>query len=109
MRISTRREEVEILKLIGATQNFIRSPIIIEALIYSIFGAILGWIIAFTTILYLAPSAVTYFGEIPVLTRDPLGLFELFGMILGVEIVSACILALSGSLFAVSRVKKSDK
>jgi len=106
MRIATRREEVEILDLIGATKGFIRSPIIIEALLYSLFGAFLGWMIAFIMILYLAPSAVTYFGEIPVLPKDTLGLFELFGIILGIEIVAAAILALSGSLIAVGRVKK---
>ncbi|KKU09277.1 MAG: Cell division protein FtsX [Candidatus Woesebacteria bacterium GW2011_GWB1_45_5] len=107
MRIATRREEVEILNLIGATQGFIRSPIIIEAFIYAVLGVVLGWIIAFTAILYLAPSAVLYFGEIPVLPRDTLSLFALFGVILGVELVSGFVLALSGSLFAISRVRRS--
>ncbi len=107
MRITTRREEVEILDLIGATQGFIRSPIIIEAMLYAVFGVILGWIIAFIAILYLAPSVVTYFGEIPVLPRETLGIFELFGAILGVELVSGIILALSGSMLAVSRVKSA--
>lgn len=106
MRMATRREEIEILDLIGATAGFIRSPIIIEAIIYAVGGAILGWIIAFIGVLYLAPNAVLYFGEIPVLPRDTIGLFELFGIILGIELVSGFILALAGSLLAVSRVKK---
>jgi cell division transport system permease protein len=106
MRMVARREEVEILKLIGATRGFIRSPIIIEAMFYSIFGAILGWIIAFIAILYLAPSAVTYFGDIPVLPRDTFGIMRIFGIILGLELVAAFALALSGSLFALSRVRK---
>lgn len=107
MRMSTRKEEVEILDLIGATQNFIRSPIIIEAYLYSFFGVVLGWIIAFIGILYLAPSAVMYFGEIPVLPRETVGIFQLFGIIFGIELVISGILALSGSLLAVSRVKKA--
>lgn len=107
MRIATRREEVEILDLIGATQGFIRSPIIIEALLYATLGVVLGWTIAFIFILYLAPTAVTYFGEIPVLPRDTIGLLELFGIILGVELISGFVLALSGSLLAVSRVKSA--
>lgn len=106
MRMATRREEIEILDLIGATAGFIRSPIIIEAIIYAVGGAILGWIIAFIGVLYLAPNAVLYFGEIPVLPRDTIGLFELFGIILGIELVSGFVLALAGSLLAVSRVKK---
>lgn len=107
MRMAVRKEEVAILNLIGATQSFIRRPIVIEALFYAIFGVFLGWIVAFISILYLAPSAVTYFGEIPVLPKDTLGIFSLFGAILGVEILSGLILAFSGSLFAISRVKNS--
>lgn len=106
MRVTTRREEVEILNLIGATQGFIRSPIMIEALLYALSSVLLGWAIAFIAILYLAPAAVAYFGEIPVLPRDALGIFGLFGIILSVEFVFSVILALSGSLLAVSRVKK---
>lgn len=106
MRMATRREEVAILDLIGATQGFIRSPIIIEAMFYSLLGVVLGWILAFIAVLYLAPSIVTYFGEIPVLPRNTLGVFELFGIILGLEIVFGTVLALGGSLLAVSRVKK---
>jgi cell division transport system permease protein len=106
MRVVRRREEVEILNLIGATKGFIRSPIIIEAFIYTLFGVIIGWAIAFIAVLYLAPTVVAYFGEIPILPRDIIGIFELFGIILGVEIVAGSLLATAGSLLAVSRVKK---
>lgn len=106
MRIVTRREEVEILKLIGATPGFIRSPIVIEALFYTITGVFLGWALCFIGILYLAPSAVGYFGEIPVLPKDTAGILQLFGLILGMELLAGFVLALGGSLFAVSRAKK---
>jgi cell division protein FtsX len=106
MRVVGRREEVEILNLIGATKGFIRSPIIIEAFIYTLFGVILGWAISFIAVLYLAPTVVAYFGEIPILPRDALGIFELFGIIFAIEIVTGAVLALSGSLLAISRVKK---
>lgn len=106
MRVVGRREEVEILNLIGATKGFIRRPIVIEAFIYTLFGVILGWAISFIAVLYLAPTVVAYFGEIPILPRDALGIFELFGIIFAIEIVVGAILALSGSLLAISRVKK---
>ena len=106
LRMTTRREEIEILNLIGATASFIRSPIILEAFIYSFLGVFLGWSITFIGVLYLAPSAVAYFGEIPILPKDVVGVFQLFGIILGLEIVSGLILALSGSLLAISRVKR---
>jgi len=106
MRVVRRREEVEILNLIGATKGFIRSPIIIEAFIYTLFGVLVGWAIAFIAILYLAPTVVAYFGVIPILPRDIVGIFELFGIILGTEILAGSVLAITGSLVAISRVKK---
>lgn len=106
MRVVGRREEVEILNLIGATKGFIRSPIIIEAFMYTLFGVILGWAISFIAVLYLAPAVVAYFGEIPILPRNALGIFGLFGIIFAIEIAVGSALALSGSLLAISRVKK---
>jgi len=106
MRVVGRRDEVEILNLIGASKGFIRSPLVIEAFIYTLSGVLLGWAISFIAVLYLSPSVVTYFGEIPILPRDAIGLFKLFGIILGVELLGGSLLALLGSLIAVSRVKK---
>jgi len=107
MRMTTRREEIEILNLIGATRGFIRSPIVLEALIYAVTGAVVGWITAFITVLYLAPSAVVYFGEIPVLPKDTLSLLGLFGIILAGELLFGLILGTGGSLLAVSRVRRA--
>lgn len=107
MRMATRKEEIEILNLIGATKSFIRSPILFEAIIYALIGVFIGWILSFIAVLYSAPSLVTYFGEIPVLPRDTIGLFTIFGAILGVELAFGIILAVTGSGLAISRVRKS--
>jgi cell division transport system permease protein len=107
MRMSTRREEIEILNLIGATKSFIRSPIMLEAVIYAAIGVFMGWILSFIAILYSAPTIVSYFGEIPILPKDILGLLTIFGVIFGVELFGGLILAIAGSLLAISRVRKS--
>ncbi len=107
MRMNSRREEMEILKLIGATQKFIRSPIMLEALFYAVSGVFIGWVMAFIAVLYSAPTLVSYFGDIPVLPRDIPGLLALFGTILGIEILCGMILAVSGSMLAISRARKS--
>lgn len=106
MRMTTRRDEIEILSLIGATKGFIRSPILIEAMMYAGLGVIIGWALSFIAILYSAPSIVSYFGEIPVLPRDTVSLVILFGIILGAELVFGFLLALTGSLLAIARVRK---
>lgn len=42
MAIFTRREEIEIMKLVGATKWFIRGPFIVEGAVYGVFGATLA-------------------------------------------------------------------
>jgi len=106
MRISTRKEEVEILDLVGATSRFIRSPIMLEAILYTLIGVFLGWIISVILTLYISPSLISYFKEIPVLPRDTLKLFGLFGVIFTGELLIGVFLALLGSQLAVSRAKK---
>jgi len=103
MRIASRRGEVEILNLIGAQKSFIKKPIIIESIIYVLVGVTLGWLITLIAILYVAPSAINYFGEIPILPRDPLMFFSLFGIILLGEAVTGILLATLGSNLALSR------
>jgi len=106
MRMTTRRGEIEVLDLIGATPGFIRSPIIYEAIIYAISGVFVGWLIALLLVLYATPSLISYFGEIPVVPKDTIKLFGLFGLILGAELFIGLFLAVSGSIMAVSRVKR---
>ena len=103
MRIMTRRREVEILDLIGATKGFIRSPIVIEAFLYSVFGVIVGWLLSLVLVLYSTPAIISYFKDIPVLPKDTLGLFTIFGIVLAAELVMGTSLSLIGSLLAVSR------
>jgi cell division transport system permease protein len=107
MRMASKREEMEILTLIGATRGFISSPIIMEAVIYAILGVVVGWLISFILILYSAPTIVSYFGEVPVLPSGILGLSKLFGIILVVELFFGLFLAFAGSLLAIGRVKKA--
>jgi cell division protein FtsX len=105
--MTARRGEIEILDIIGATPRFIRSPIILEAIFYSLAGVFLGWMMALILVLYLTPSIISYFGEIPILPRDTISLLSLFGIILGAEILIGVLIALSGSILAVSRVHRN--
>jgi cell division transport system permease protein len=106
MRMTTRRGEIEILNLIGATPGFIRSPIVWEALIYCVSGAFFGWFLSTILVLYGAPSVISYFGEIPILPHDLVQLLEVFGIILAGELFFSLILGITGSMLAVSRVKR---
>lgn len=109
MRMTSRKSEIEILSLIGATPSFVRSPIIIEAVIYSLVGVLTGWVTSFILWLYVSPSLLSYFGQIPVLPKDPVTFFLLFAMILGIEIVVGITIAFTGSLVAVKRSLKKTR
>ena len=106
MRMSARKSEIEILKLIGATSSFIRSPIVLEAITYAILGVFFGWIMAFILIVYSAPSLIAFFGPVPAIPKNTLELASLFGLILIAEFAVGIFLAMFGSLIAVSRARK---
>jgi cell division transport system permease protein len=108
MRMAGRRSEIEILDLIGATPGFIRSPVLLESLIYGLTGAAVGWVSAILLILYSTPSLLRYFGDIPVLPESTLKLFLLLAIILGGELIIGTVIAVSGSMLAVSRVKRKN-
>lgn len=107
LRMTTRRSEIEVLNLIGATNSFVRSPIVIEAVAYALIGVFLGWVFALMSVLYATPSLLAYFAEVPVLPRDTAELFTFFGIMLGIELLMGLVIALGGSFLAVSRVRKT--
>lgn len=106
MRMTAKKGEIEILSLIGATNSFIKKPILLESMIYVLVGVVFGWLISFIMWLYASPSVYSYFGSISILPRDPMQFFGMFLMILGVEIVFGLILALIGASVAVNRSLK---
>jgi len=103
MRIATKKKEIESLNLIGATPWFIRAPIILEAVTYSMMGVLVGWLLAVILLLYLTPSVAGYFGQIEVIPKDIGHFFMLLGSILSIEIIAGLVIALLGSIIAVSR------
>lgn len=106
MRIASKRDEIDILKLLGATPGFIRMPFVIEGVLYAVLGAFIGWILGALAILYAAPSLVSYFGEIQILPSETERFFLLLGQILGGELLLAILLGLVGSFVALGRYLK---
>lgn len=103
MRLNSRKEEIEILELIGATAGFIKTPIVLESITYAIFGVITGWIFAVILLLYSTPTILIYFGKIPILPSNALSLFSLLGIILLGELIVGIIIAILGSTIAIGR------
>lgn len=99
MKIALRKEEIEILRLIGASNWYIRVPFLLEGAFYGAVGGIVSWIILLILILYATPYLSSFLVGIPVLPISPIFMAAVLG---GLILVGAGV-GISGSLLAVWR------
>jgi cell division transport system permease protein len=102
VKISQKKADIEIMKLIGATNWYIRWPFLTEGIVYGIIGAVVGWAIATVGLLYATPFLESFLKGIPVL---PVAYLDLLAL-LGIELVLAVILGTVSSFLAVLRYSK---
>ncbi len=98
-KIRLRRDEIEIMKLLGATNSFIRAPFLMEGIFYGLAGASLSWVIIYSALWYFSPFLQNYLGEVSILPVSPLFMLGLLGM----GILVAIAIGGLGSLGAVRR------
>jgi cell division transport system permease protein len=60
MAIFNRKEEIQMMKLIGADQSFIRGPFVVEAIVYGFIAAIIATALGFAMLYSIAPSLNGY-------------------------------------------------
>lgn len=60
MAIFTRRDEIEIMKLVGATKWFVRGPFLFEAALYGLVAAIIGSALSYTLLFTGGPRIKGY-------------------------------------------------
>ena len=105
LTISSRREEIEIMQLVGASPSFIQIPFYIEGMIQGLLGAGLALIFLFllqkVVLLYLPFSIKEWFASIPILF---LPLKTLIGILVG-----GMVLGFLGSFMASVRFLRSGE
>lgn len=101
-KISQKKEEIEIMRLLGATSWYVRWPFIFEGIFYGVAGAFFGWLIAASLLGYATPSISYFLQGIPLLPVSIIFLLE----ILGAELLLAIILGTFSSFLAVLRYLK---
>ena len=83
MAIFNRREEIQMMKLIGAERSFIRGPFVVEAIVYGFFAALIASAAGYGILFFIAPSLGSYFNVQPTLDAAIMyAPFALLGMIL---------------------------
>ncbi len=92
----TRREEVEIMRLVGATESFVRLPFVVESLIYAACGTTFAALILIFSLRSLANS--TKIGSLPVSYANQLNIYFsahlvpilLIGLVISMFISGTC-------------------
>lgn len=102
IKISQKKEDIEIMKLIGATNWYIRWPFLTEGILYGVIGAVVGWLMATAGLLYATPFLESFLKGIPVLPASYVDLL----ILLGIELVFAAFLGAVSSFLAVLRYSK---
>lgn len=101
-KIRLKRNEIEIMRLLGASASFIRTPFILEGIFYGVTGAILAWVISYAVLWYFTPFLQGYLNEVKLLPVNPLFMLTL----LGSSLILACFVGGFGSIAAVRRYLK---
>ncbi|KKR34166.1 MAG: Cell division protein ftsX [Candidatus Gottesmanbacteria bacterium GW2011_GWA2_41_12] len=112
MKIGFKKEEIEILKQLGATKWYIRRPFISEGIFYGTVSATLAWVTLVAIYLYSTPFISSFLAGIPELTLFsyqsinlviwPISwVFLLFLYIL--MVLSGLVIGSFGSMLAMSR------
>lgn len=84
-----RREEIGIMRVVGATHSFIRWPFVIEGFLLGVIGAVLGFFLQWGVYSYMDKAVQ---GVLPIFTMQPFSdlillvllLFVVFGFVVGV-------------------------
>jgi len=111
MKIALKKEEIEILKLVGASPWYIRFPFIAEGGLYGVFAAPIAWIIITGVLLWIRPFLFTFLSTIPSIStvlNNPLGSsFLLFSLafLVGLSAIGF-LLGSIGSFVATNRYLK---
>jgi cell division transport system permease protein len=93
LQIAGRREEIEILRLLGATPWFIRLPYILTAVAYGSVGSFIAWGLTYLLLLYSTPFLTRWLTDIPLL---PVPIWLMLSLLAGELLFGAFIGALGG-------------
>lgn len=98
LAIYTAREEISVMRLVGAGNMFIRGPFILQGVIYGVISGILTLILFYPLTLWLGPATETFF-TLNIFTYYVSHFAYLFFVIIGAGIFLGAV----SSLFAITR------
>jgi cell division transport system permease protein len=98
LAIYTSREEIAIMRLVGASNMFIRGPFMLQGIMYGFIAGVLALLMFYPLLIWLGPRTEKFF-EINLYTYYIAHFGEIFGVLVGIGVV----LGLGSSILAVAR------
>lgn len=96
------REEISVMRLVGASNKYIRGPFVISGILYGLFAGILTMIVFYPITRYVGQATANFFGGINFFSYYTENFGDFFAVIVG----SGVLLGAVSSYFAVRRYLK---
>ncbi len=98
LAIYTSREEISIMRLVGASNMFIRGPFMLQGVMYGLIAGVLTLLVLYPIVLWLGPHTESFFG-LNIFNHFVNHFAYLFGVLVG----SGVVLGVVSSTLAVAR------
>lgn len=105
LTIFMRKDEIEIMRYVGASDNFIKLPFIVEGALYGIIGTIIATILIRIALAFIMPMMNRYLGG--ALSQTLLSFTSgKFLAIVGLELIIGIVIGIGCSLFGIRKYVK---
>jgi len=98
LAIYTTREEIGVMRLVGASNTFIRGPFMLQGIMYGIIAGVLALLIMYPIVLSLGSQTEVFF-QFNLFTYFVQDFIRIFGILVG----SGIVLGMTSSMLAVAR------
>jgi cell division transport system permease protein len=99
LAIFTSREEISVMRLVGATNRYVRGPFIVEGMLHGLIAALISLVLFYPLTLWLGPKAERFFGGPNLFAYYGAHIIELAAVLLGIGVLLGAL----SSMFAVRR------
>ena len=103
LAILARKDEIEIMQLVGASEELIQAPFVLEGMIQGVTGALVAVLCLWSLYIFLHQQVPAFFGGTGVSMRIQFLDMQSIGLIL----LLGCLLGATGSLFSLRRFVKT--
>ncbi len=99
-----RREEIGIMRVVGATKSFIRWPFVVEGFLLGLFGAVIAFFLQWNIYTLLVRSITNGLGNISLVKTVSFG--EIFLPVLAVFVLAGFLVGVGGSVLTIRKFLK---